>query len=54
MKRSLIGMAVVVAGLHVIGFGGLLMLSAPNSLTLGAGGAAIWRFGRIEQRWAPA
>jgi high-affinity nickel-transport protein len=30
-------MAAVVAGLHVIGFGGLLMLAAPHTLTLGAG-----------------
>lgn len=37
MKRSLIGMAAVVAGLHVAGFGGLLLLSAPHTLTLGAG-----------------
>jgi len=30
-------MAAVVAGLHVLGFGGLLMFSTPEALTLGAG-----------------
>jgi high-affinity nickel-transport protein len=37
VRRSLIGMATVVAGLHIIGFGGLLMFSTPHTLTLGAG-----------------
>ena len=37
VKRSLISMAAVVTGLHVVGFGGLLMLSGPHALTLGAG-----------------
>jgi high-affinity nickel-transport protein len=37
VKRSLVGMAIVVVTLHVIGLGGLLAFTGPQALTMGAG-----------------